>query len=123
MATLDNSLFGTPVGAPINAMAYFEHTTLAVIDNGTYGGFTGFNTTGEQLAIIDTIATPIVTPLFELPAQDGFQSQVDALGVLQTGTTIQLNLRGLKSRALRAAARPNQAPAKTAAKQVTKYSH
>ncbi len=123
VATLDNTIFGTPVGAPINAMARFEHFTIAVIDNGTYGGVTGAGTTGEQLAIIDTLSEPIVTPLFELPAQDGFQSQVDAIAVPQTGTAIQVSLRGRTSHALRAAASPNQAPARTAARHVTKYSH
>jgi len=123
VATLDNTIFGTPVGAPINAMARFGQAILAVIDNGTYGGFTGAGTTGEQLATINTIGTPIVTPLFELPAQDGFQSQVDALDMPQPGTTIQLSLRGRKSHALKPAANPNQATAKTVAKHITKYSH
>jgi IPT/TIG domain-containing protein len=123
VATLDNTIFGTPVGAPINAMANLDHTILAVIDNGTFGGFTGAGTTGEQLAIIDPSARPIVTPLFELPAQDGFQSQVDALDVPQAGATVQLSLRGRRSHALQAAASPNQATAKTAAKHLSKYSH
>jgi len=81
-ATLD-----WPVGAPIEAMTTFPGTTptiLAIVDDGWYGVMTQQQFFGETLAVIDPAATgtnPIVGALFELPAQIGAQSHVDALAV------------------------------------------
>ena len=88
-ATLD-----WPVGAPIQAMTTFPASTpvvLAIIDDGWYGAVNAnlyqapqTPPVGETLALIDPTATgtdPIVNPLFELPAQIGASTHVDALAV------------------------------------------
>jgi len=98
-ATLD---YG--IGAPVNALAYFTTDLLAVVDNGTYGMIEGEPLYGETLALIDTSQTPIVSPLFELPAQIGAQSAVDALAVPPAAFTIARTLPRARWQTLKATA-------------------
>ncbi len=76
VATLD-----WPIGAPVESMAYFGTNLLAVVDNGTYGEINADGLVGEQLALIDPAGDPIVSPLFELPAQIAEQSHVGGIAV------------------------------------------
>jgi hypothetical protein len=81
-------------GAPIEAMTTYGTGTSAVllgaVDDGQYGYFnqlmTGTTTNyGVTLTLIDPTADPttsyITNPLFELPAQTGQQSHIDALAI------------------------------------------
>jgi len=82
VATLDY-----PIGAPINAMTYVGTSLCASVDNGTYGSAMGEPIYGEVLAVIDPTAAPpnpIVGVLFDMPAQLGAQSAVDALDMPPT---------------------------------------
>jgi hypothetical protein len=95
--TTDGTLTSTatldwPFGAPIEAMTTFTVGTnsllLGVLDDGWYSVVNpnAFPTplVGETLVLIDPTATgtdPVVNPLFELPAQIGASTHVDALAV------------------------------------------
>jgi len=72
-----------PVGAPVNAMDGIFGLTIAVIDNGTYGRMTAEPDTwyGETLAIVHAMQTPVITPVFELPAKPTRQSAIDGIAV------------------------------------------
>jgi hypothetical protein len=86
-ATLD-----WPFGAPIEAMTTLNIGSsafiLGVVDDGWYGALNASLLSqpivGETLALIDPTATgtnPIVGAMFELPAQIGSSTHVDALAV------------------------------------------
>jgi hypothetical protein len=82
-------------GAPIEAMTTLGSGTSAVllgaVDDGQYGlinqGLNGATNFGVTLAMIDPnadtsmVGTYITNPLFELPAQTGMQSHIDALAI------------------------------------------
>jgi hypothetical protein len=96
-ATLDlTDDLGNPLGAPIESMAYFGTNLLAVLDYGTYGELTGDGMVGEQLALIDPAGDPIVSPLFELPAQLGAQSHIG--GITLAPPTLSVIARKIPSR-------------------------
>ena len=76
-----------PVAAPIEAMTTLTVGTnsaiLAVVDNGFYGATNFAEEYGETLAVLD-VSGETLSPAFELPAQVGAQSHVDALAVPPT---------------------------------------
>ena len=78
------------VGSPINAMDFDGTSMYAVLDDGFNGLNSPIATGGETLAIIDPTAAngEVVVPQFEMPAQVGFTSAVDAIAVPPVSTTL-----------------------------------
>ena len=81
-----------PIGAPVNAMAYVGTYLVAAVDNGTYGAYndqstSGFVLYGETLTVIDP-TNETISPAFELPAQVGAQSHIDALDTAPATVTL-----------------------------------
>jgi hypothetical protein len=87
VATLD-----WPVGAPIEAMAYVGKVLVGIADDGIEGTDVGLPIDDEEIVVIDTTQTPIVSAAFEAPSALASISHVDALDVAPATISINAKL-------------------------------